>query len=173
MLLLDEPSVGVDPISRRELWAMVQALKTTAWRWCGRRRTSTRRIAAIAVLMLDDGRHRVRRPAGRPHETCLSGAATDSVADRTRSSRACSAEALDLEIVRDGVIEGDAIRVVLNEGAGAEPIREGRRAPRRRPGAGGAALRRRVHRPARRRSGWAFGHRGEKWASWISAPISR
>ena len=27
VLLLDEPSVGVDPISRRELWRMVQDLK--------------------------------------------------------------------------------------------------------------------------------------------------
>ena len=26
LLLLDEPSVGVDPISRRELWRMVHAL---------------------------------------------------------------------------------------------------------------------------------------------------
>ncbi len=29
ILLLDEPSVGVDPVSRRELWAMVRALQNT------------------------------------------------------------------------------------------------------------------------------------------------
>jgi ABC-2 type transport system ATP-binding protein len=32
VLLLDEPSVGVDPISRRELWRMVQDLKAAASR---------------------------------------------------------------------------------------------------------------------------------------------
>ncbi len=56
VLLLDEPSVGVDPISRRDLWAMVQALKndgmTVVW--------STAYLDEAdrcdAVLMLNDGR---------------------------------------------------------------------------------------------------------------------
>jgi ABC-2 type transport system ATP-binding protein len=35
LLLLDEPSVGVDPVSRRELWRMVQELvdETVAVVW--------------------------------------------------------------------------------------------------------------------------------------------
>ena len=35
VLLLDEPSVGVDPISRRELWRMVENSRMAAWRWSG------------------------------------------------------------------------------------------------------------------------------------------
>ena len=36
VLLLDEPGVGVDPVSRQDLWRMVQALTDeNAWPWSG------------------------------------------------------------------------------------------------------------------------------------------
>ena len=120
VLLLDEPSVGVDPISRRELWSMVQALKNDGMAvvWCTAYLDEAERCDT--VLMLNDGRIEfagppgdlTRRVVGRSHR----------LVDIARDRRGALAEALDLEIVRDGVIEGDAIRVVLNEGADPDPV---------------------------------------------------
>jgi ABC-2 type transport system ATP-binding protein len=122
VLLLDEPSVGVDPISRRELWAMVQALKSDGMAVVWSTAYLDEADRCDSVLMLDDGRIEfdgppgdlTKRVVGRSHR--LVGIARDR--------RGVLAEALDLDIVRDGVIEGDAIRVVLNDGAQSEPVRE-------------------------------------------------
>ncbi len=121
VLLLDEPSVGVDPISRRDLWAMVQALKNDGMAVVWSTAYLDEAERCDTVLMLNDGRvefdgaprELTQRVVGRSHR--LVGIAKDR--------RGVLAETLDLEIVRDGVIEGDAIRVVLNEGAEPEPVR--------------------------------------------------
>jgi len=122
VLLLDEPSVGVDPISRRELWTMVQALKNDGMAVVWSTAYLDEADRCDWVLMLNDGRIEfdgpprdlTQRVVGRSHR--LVGIARDR--------RAVLAETLDMDIVRDGVIEGDAIRVVLNEGADPAPVRE-------------------------------------------------
>ena len=115
VLLLDEASVGVDPISRRELWRMVQALVSEgmAVLWS----TSYLDEAELCadVLLLNEGRLRFNGP---PKEL------TDRVKDRCRlvrgiggSRRQVLARALRLPEVLDGVIQGSNIRLLLRNAA--------------------------------------------------------
>jgi len=113
VLLLDEPSVGVDPVSRRELWQMVGELTrqniTVVW--------STAYLDEAErcenVLLLNQGRLEfsgkpadlTRRLRGRSFR--IRGASSDR--------RAMLAETLDLDEVCDGVIQGESVRAVLRE----------------------------------------------------------
>ena len=115
VLLLDEPSVGVDPVSRRELLAMVEALtrEGMAVVWSTAYLDEAERCDA--VLLLKDGRVEFDGPPGE---------LTGRVAGRSyrllgmRSERRNAlAATLALDDVRDGVIHGDAVRVVLKQGA--------------------------------------------------------
>ena len=111
VLLLDEASVGVDPISRRELWRMVQALVSEgmAVLWS----TSYLDEAELCadVLLLNEGRLLFNGP---PKDL------TDRVKDRCRlvrgiggSRRQVLSRALRLPEVLDGVIQGSNIRLLL------------------------------------------------------------
>ena len=115
ILLLDEPGVGVDPLSRRELWKMVRELTregmTVLWS------TAYLDEAELCdqVLLLDKGRlladgtpETIKAPMqGR----CWNITHID-VARRPLLQRA-----LRLPEVMDGVIQGQEIRLVLREGA--------------------------------------------------------
>jgi ABC-2 type transport system ATP-binding protein len=63
VLLLDEPSVGVDPVSRQDLWRMVQALtdEGMAVIWSTAYLDEAERCES--VLLLNEGTAPVRRPA--------------------------------------------------------------------------------------------------------------
>lgn len=115
LLLLDEPSVGVDPISRRELWQMVYELVdqgigvvwSTAYLDEAERCTS--------VLLLNEGQPLYDGP---PNEL------TNRVAGRSflihdlgHSRRKVLTQALRRPEVIDGVIQGSSVRLVLAEGA--------------------------------------------------------
>jgi ABC-2 type transport system ATP-binding protein len=115
LLLLDEPSVGVDPISRRELWSMARELSgegiCTVW--------STAYLDEAencdAVLLMNQGELLFQ---GAPREL------TERVAQRTfrlenleRGRRAVLADALQYPGVIDGVIQGSAVRLVLAQNA--------------------------------------------------------
>ena len=116
VLLLDEPSVGVDPVSRRELWRMVGELAgdgmTVVW--------STAYLDEAErcgeVLLLDHGRLLYSGQPGQLTATLVgrSYLVTGIQGDRRR----LLTQALELEGVRDGVIQGAALRLVL---AGAGP----------------------------------------------------
>jgi ABC-2 type transport system ATP-binding protein len=114
LLLLDEPSVGVDPISRRELWQMVEELVdegigviwSTAYldeaEKCGH------------VLLLHEGKLLFEGP---PNEL------TDRVSGRTfqvqgfeGNRRRLLTKALNADGVIDGVIQGRHLRLVLAQG---------------------------------------------------------
>jgi ABC-2 type transport system ATP-binding protein len=119
LLLLDEPSVGVDPISRRDLWKMVQELvgEGIGVIW------STAYLDEVelcdAVILLHEGKKVFDGP---PKEL------TGRVRSRTFQLRVASnrrkilAEALRSPSVVDGVVQGDHIRVVLKEGCAQDGI---------------------------------------------------
>jgi ABC-2 type transport system ATP-binding protein len=115
LLLLDEPSVGVDPISRRELWRMVYALieQGVGVVWSTAYLDEAENCAA--VLVLNEGRVLYQ---GDPK------AMTSSVAGRVYQLRGAGmrrremlARALGRPEVSDGVMQGEAIRLVLAEGS--------------------------------------------------------
>ncbi|HEY5910692.1 MAG TPA: ATP-binding cassette domain-containing protein [Verrucomicrobiae bacterium] len=114
LLLLDEPSVGVDPISRRELWRMVNELAgqglTIVWS------TAYLDEAELCreVLLLNEGRLLF---AGEP------ASLTARVKDRcfqirniAGSRREVLARALRSPAVLDGIIQGANVRLVLRPG---------------------------------------------------------
>ena len=113
VLLLDEPSVGVDPISRQELWSMVDELteEGMAVVWSSAYLDEAERCHR--VLLLHDGELAF---AGPPDELSARVAGRSFlVSGLGARRRAFLAEALDAAAVRDGVIQGDAVRLVLAE----------------------------------------------------------
>jgi ABC-2 type transport system ATP-binding protein len=115
LLLLDEPSVGVDPISRRELWRMIYQLiaQGIAVIWSTAYLDEAERCAA--VLLLSEGRLLY---AGAPADL------TRAMARRSYLVRGLGNErrrfltaALRGPEITDGVIQGSAVRLVLAEGA--------------------------------------------------------
>jgi ABC-2 type transport system ATP-binding protein len=115
LLLLDEPSVGVDPISRRELWRMVHELTgngvgvvwTTAY--------LDEAENCAEVLVLNNGKLLFQ---GDPR------AMTAQIGDRVYLLKGALYErrkvltgALARPEIIDGVIQGEAVRIVTAEGA--------------------------------------------------------
>ena len=115
LLLLDEPSVGVDPISRRELWRMVRALVDDGIAVVWSTAYLDEAEQCDTVLLLNEG------------ELLFSGppdGLTDRVKARsyhilgvTQGRRALLAKALDRDDVIDGVIQGRNVRLVMADGA--------------------------------------------------------
>jgi ABC-type multidrug transport system ATPase subunit len=115
VLLLDEPSVGVDPISRRELWRMVEELvgEGIAVVWSTSYLDEAERCAE--VLLLHEGR---LLHAGPPQDLSqrMAGRAF-VVASQGHGGRELLRRALRLPQVTDGVVQGQAVRLVMAEGA--------------------------------------------------------
>ncbi len=121
LLLLDEPGVGVDPISRRDLWKMVEALTEEGVGVLWSTAYLDEAEACHRALLLNAGKllfagppsALTERVAGRVFK--LTGAA-----GRRRAILAC---ALEEESVVDGVIQGEAIRLVVKRGADPATLR--------------------------------------------------
>jgi len=122
VLLLDEPGVGVDPLSRQDLWRMVEELtgEGMAVIWATAYLDEAERCEA--VLLLNEGKlafegvpgELTQRLSGRSFK--LHGAQGDR--------RELLSAALDLPSVCDGVIQGEAVRVVLRENADRAALEE-------------------------------------------------
>jgi len=110
LLLLDEPSVGVDPISRRELWRMVQDLirENIGVVWS----TSYLDEAELceSVILLNEGK---RLFAGPPNELTQRVQSRTFVLAVEGGRRKILSKALQLEPVVDGVVQGENVRIVL------------------------------------------------------------
>jgi len=115
ILLLDEPSVGVDPISRRELWAMTQELagQGMAVVWSTAYLDEAARCSS--VLLLESGRVLYSGPPA---------VATDRMADQTyavrgfaSSQRRMLAKIMQQDDVLDATIEGHEVRFLMGVGA--------------------------------------------------------
>ncbi len=115
LLLLDEPSVGVDPLSRRELWRMVYDLvgQGIGVVWSTAYLDEAERCGAVWLLnagkLLYDGspRQLTSRVEGR----------TFLVQGTGQNRHKVLAAALKRPEVLDGVIQGRSIRLVLQDKA--------------------------------------------------------
>ncbi|MDP9174344.1 MAG: ATP-binding cassette domain-containing protein [Planctomycetota bacterium] len=119
LLLLDEPSVGVDPVSRRELWKMVYELvdEGIGVVWSTAYLDEAERCADVIVL--NAGRVMY---AGPPRDlTARVEGRTFAVRGANENRRAVLGKALQIDGVIDGVIQGQTVRLVLGEKA-APPI---------------------------------------------------
>lgn len=114
LLLLDEPGVGVDPISRRELWAMVSELKTEGIGILWSTAYLDEAEKCDRVYLLNEGRLLFNGP---PNEL------TDRIEDRVirvsgfkDSRRHFLTRVLDRDDIIDGTIRGRAVRLLVRDG---------------------------------------------------------
>jgi ABC-2 type transport system ATP-binding protein len=126
LLLLDEPSVGVDPSSRRELWAIVSAMleegraNGMAVVWATAYLDEAARCGE--VLLLHEGRLLAQGP---PAEFLASlGGRVFRLGVPTGERRAVARRAAANPAVLDVVVTGDALRVVLREGCAVPAAQE-------------------------------------------------
>jgi ABC-2 type transport system ATP-binding protein len=118
LLLLDEPGVGVDPISRRDLWKMVEDLTKEGIGVVWSTAYLDEAEACDGVLLLNRG-----KPLFSGIPTDMTGRVegrvfrVSGVAGRKRQ---VLAKLLGEEGIIDGVIQGEAIRIVVGEGS--EPL---------------------------------------------------
>ncbi|QRM54183.1 ATP-binding cassette domain-containing protein [Sinorhizobium sp. BG8] len=120
LLLLDEPGVGVDPISRRELWAMVENLTKEGIGVVWSTAYLDEAAACDRVLLLNQGKLLF---SGPPAE--LTGRVENRVYRVTATTgrrRQELARLLDGKDVVDGVIQGEAIRLVMRQGTTPDDI---------------------------------------------------
>jgi ABC-2 type transport system ATP-binding protein len=114
VLLLDEPSVGVDPVSRRELWQMVRELTDDGMAVVWSTAYLDEAERCDTVLLLNGGRVEfVGDPAAL---TGRLGGRSFRIRGGRRERRRLLADVLDLDEVCDGVIQGRSVRAVLRDG---------------------------------------------------------
>jgi len=115
LLLLDEPTVGVDPVSRRELWSIIQrlveeqgmsVLLSTAYLDEAERCQS--------VLLLHQGRLLGQGPPER--FTAPLAGRTFRIRASGRAKRALQEQLAGAPQLLDAVIQGDGVRVVSRQG---------------------------------------------------------
>ncbi|MBY0560075.1 ATP-binding cassette domain-containing protein [Hyphomicrobium sp.] len=115
LLLLDEPTAGVDPVSRRELWRMVRTLTSEGIGvvWSTAYLEEAERCER--VLLMNDGRLVYE---GTPSEiTSRMAGRSFHVRNAGERRRAVLAAAAKMPGVIDGVIQGANVRIVLAAGA--------------------------------------------------------
>lgn len=115
LMLLDEPSVGVDPISRRELWRMVYDLveEGIGVVWSTAYLDEAERCAA--VLLLNEGKALYHGP---PKELTARVEGRSFLAqDPSHQRRKILTQALRQPEIVDGVIQGSSVRLVVKTGA--------------------------------------------------------
>lgn len=121
VLLLDEPGVGVDPISRRELWQMVHELAGDGMLILWSTSYLDEAEQCQDVLLMNEGELLYQ---GEP--TAL----TRTMAGRSflmhspvENNRRLLQRALKQEMVSDGMIQGRSVRAILKKSATAEDLK--------------------------------------------------
>ena len=110
LLLLDEPGVGVDPVSRRELWQMVKDLAGDGIGVLWSTAYLDEAEKCDTVTLLSEG----KRLYGGPPQ-----ALTEKIKDRVvrvmvpSEGRRVIQHALDDPAIIDGTVQGDALRLML------------------------------------------------------------
>jgi ABC-2 type transport system ATP-binding protein len=123
LLLLDEPSVGVDPLSRRELWNIVKgvASQDMAVVWSTSYLDEAERCDH--VLLLNEGNIIY---SGKPQDLTdqLNGRIL-KVTPKTHDRRLFLDHLMTQPGVVDGLVEGDYIRLVMKKGTFVPILQEG------------------------------------------------
>jgi len=113
LLLLDEPSVGVDPLSRRELWKMVHELLEEGISVVWSTAYLDEAEKCDTVLLLNDGKLLYN---GSPSTLCKNvQGRVFKITDISRNRRNLLTQVLNQDNVMDGIIQGHDVRVVLKE----------------------------------------------------------
>lgn len=117
LLLLDEPGVGVDPVSRRELWSMVQSLAGDGIGVLWSTAYLDEAEKCDTVFLLNEGKLLHGGPPGEVTRRMQGRIVRLPIPEARR--RAALREALDNPAVADGAVQGDAIRLMLARDAQA------------------------------------------------------
>jgi ABC-2 type transport system ATP-binding protein len=115
LLLLDEPGVGVDPVSRRELWGMVKDLAGDGIGvlWSTAYLDEAEKCDTVTLLSEGKCLH-----SGPPD--ALTGAMEDRIIRLfvpEQGRRLVLRRALDAPAIEDGTIQGASLRLMLHAGA--------------------------------------------------------
>ncbi|MGA8658472.1 MAG: ATP-binding cassette domain-containing protein [Chthoniobacterales bacterium] len=112
LLLLDEPSVGVDPLSRRDLWGMVQELVSEGIGvvWSTAYLDEAERCGE--VILFHEGKKVFDGPPSKLTQRVESRTFSLPV---TSGRRKVLERALRLESVIDGVVQGQNLRLVFRD----------------------------------------------------------
>ncbi|MTH47690.1 ATP-binding cassette domain-containing protein [Intestinirhabdus alba] len=122
VLLLDEPGVGVDPISRRELWQMVHELAGDGMLILWSTSYLDEAEQCRDVLLLNEGELLYQ---GEPTALTRTMAGRSLLINSPReNNRRLLQRALKLPQVSDGMIQGKSVRLILKKSASAEAIRQ-------------------------------------------------
>lgn len=120
VLLLDEPGVGVDPISRRELWQMVHELAGEGMLILWSTSYLDEAEQCREVLLLNEGELLYH---GAPKELTQKMAGRSLlVSHEGENNRKLLQRALKLPQVSDGVIQGRSVRLILAKDATIEGL---------------------------------------------------
>lgn len=112
LLLLDEPSVGVDPVSRRELWNMVHSLLDSGLCIVWSTAYLDEAEKCDQVLLLNEGKLHF---FGKPQDL------TDRIAgkvfrlEHVENKRLALRQLMGVDGVLDGVIEGADLRLIVTK----------------------------------------------------------
>ncbi|SUW64749.1 Uncharacterized ABC transporter ATP-binding protein YbhF [Buttiauxella agrestis] len=120
VLLLDEPGVGVDPISRRELWQMVHELAGDGMLILWSTSYLDEAEQCRDVLLMNEGELLYH---GAPKELTQQMAGRSLlVSHGEENNRKLLQRALKLPQVSDGVIQGRSVRLILAKDASIEDL---------------------------------------------------
>lgn len=122
VLLLDEPGVGVDPISRRELWQMVHALAGEGMLILWSTSYLDEAEQCREILLMNEGEMLWQ---GEPKAlTAQMAGRSWLMTSEQDNNRQLLQKALKLPQVSDGVIQGKSVRVILKKEASADALAE-------------------------------------------------
>lgn len=121
VLLLDEPGVGVDPISRRELWQMVHELAGDGMLILWSTSYLDEAEQCREVLLMNEGQLLYQ---GEPRSLTQTMAGRSFlVSSREENNRRLLQRALKLPQISDGVIQGKSVRLILKKEASIDEVR--------------------------------------------------
>lgn len=121
VLLLDEPGVGVDPISRRELWQMVHELAGDGMLILWSTSYLDEAEQCRSVLLMNEGELLFQ---GAPTELTRQMAGRSFLATSpTVHNRALLQQALKLPQVSDAMIQGRSVRLILTRDSDPAQLR--------------------------------------------------